>query len=407
MSTLKAPRRIGALEWLIAVVCAVSLADFAYRWSRILGVFWDVSVYERAAADYASGANPWRTGTLLPFVYHPLVLRALAVLNGLVPLRLLLPALTLAALAWLSYELTQTTRRDSSPGEPPVIGPLQFLLALGIAGAFGGIGASALMSGNLAPLMDFALLAALMRGRYATGVFFRYLPYGVILLAALVKPYLLLNLAVPVLLYPRRVVALVCAAAVVASFGAIWLLFQLQWPGEYAQFMTSLREHILGSGDLGYTFFHVFAALTHNALLALVLHAVVCVLLLALVQQFFKQRYAGREIPFIPHFLVLYLVLTLVNPRMKDYDLFPALVGLFAVFGALSRWSVSLTLAALLPTVFPLSSVLVPALAANHPLLFDPFGTWQLVGLAVFGVGLLVGVLEGDQQAPPAAGVRA
>jgi hypothetical protein len=412
MSVAGAPRRLRAVELLIAAICVVSLAYFAHRWFRTLGVFWDTAVYERAAVDYASGANPWRTDALFPFVYHPLILRVLAFLNGLVPLRLLLPALTLAVLVWVSRELTRASRSDPNPGpadsgQPRIIDPVQFLFALAVAGAFGGIGVPALMSGNLAPLLSFSLVAALLRGRYPTGVFSRYLPYATIPLFALIKPYLLLFLAVPVMLYERRVIALVFGSVVVALFGAIWISFGRCWPDEYAQFLAHLRGATLGRGDLGYTFFHVFGALTHNVLLALVLHTVVVVLLLALVQQFFKQKYAGREAPFLPHFLVLYLVLTLANPRMKEYDLFPALVGFFAVFGALSRWSAYLTLAALLPTVFPLTVVLVPAFVANHLLLFDPFGTWQMVGLAVLGITLLVAVLDGDQRAaPPVEGVR-
>jgi hypothetical protein len=227
-----------------------------------------------------------------------------------------------------------------------------------------------------------------------------------ILLSALIKPYLLLFLAVPVMLYERRVIALVSVSVVVALFGAIWVSFQMRWPDEYAQFFANLRGATLGKGDLGYTGFHAFGALTHNVVLALALHTVVTVLLLALVQQFFKQKYAGREAPFLPHFLVLYLVLTLANPRMKEYDLFPALVGFFAVIGALSRWSAYLTLAALLPTLVPLTAMLAPEFVANHLLLFDPFGTWQMVGLAVLGITLLIAVLDADQRASPAEGVK-
>ena len=406
-----APRRFHAVELLIAAVCVVSLAFFAHLWYRTLGVFWDTAVYERAAVDYANGANPWHTDGLFHFVYHPLILRVLAFLNGLVPLRLLLPVLTLAALVWVSRELLRASRSDpiSGPadsGQARIIGPVRFLFAVAVAGGFGGIGAPGLMSGNLAPLLSFSLVAALIRGRYPTGVFSRYLPYVMILLSALIKPYLLLFLAVPVMLYERRVIALVSVSVVVALFGAIWVSFQMRWPDEYAQFFANLRGATLGKGDLGYTGFHAFGALTHNVVLALALHTVVTVLLLALVQQFFKQKYAGREAPFLPHFLVLYLVLTLANPRMKEYDLFPALVGFFAVIGALSRWSAYLTLAALLPTLVPLTAMLAPEFVANHLLLFDPFGTWQMVGLAVLGITLLVAVLDADQRASPAEGVK-
>ena len=398
------------VEGLIAVFCAVSLAYFPLHWARFLGVSWDTSVYERAVADYHSGADPYRTDSLFPFVYHPLVLRALALLNAVAPLKMLFPALTLAALAWLSRELTKATARAESAvaqSSPWTIGPRQFLLAVVVGGAFGGIAAPALMSGNLTPLFDFALLAALVRGRFATGLFFRYLPYGLILLFSLVKPYILVCLAVPVMLYERRVAALACATVVVALFGVTWISFQWVWPDEYAHFLANLQWHILGRGDWGYTFFFIFNNLTlHNVPLALALHGVVAVVFLVLVEQFFKQRYAAGEVPFVPHLLVLYLVLTLANPRMKEYDLFPALVGLFTVLGALSRWANPLTLVALSLAAFPTLEAVVPAaFATNHPMLFDPFGSWQLLGLGVFAVALVVGVLE-TQQSQPAAEVR-
>jgi hypothetical protein len=103
----------------------------------------------------------------------------------------------------------------------------------------------------------------------------------------------------------------------------------------------------------------------------------------------------------VPQLLVLYLVLTLANPRMKDYDLFPALVGFFAVFGLLFRPGLAIILGALILTVVPLLSSLMPEFASQHQMLLDPFGTWQIVGLAVLGVSFLV--LMQEPQAEPAS----
>jgi hypothetical protein len=383
---------------LIALICALSLADFSYRWSRILGFFWDISVYQRAVSDYTSGVDPYRTDVLFPFVYHPLVLRLLACIGAVVPLTVVLPVLTLGAIVWLARELMEATAKPSASGAAvsQTLGPLQFAAAFVMAAAFGGVGAASCMSGNLANLMHFALMAALLHGSRAPRLFFRLLPYGLILLFALVKPYFMLYLAVPVMLYERRILALVRSAAVIALFGAIWLSFQVYWPQEYAQFLANLRWHILGRGDMGYTFFFVFGALTHKVPLALALHVLVSVLMIALVPLLFKQRF-GRDVPFVPQLLVLYLVLTLANPRMKDYDLFAALVGFFAVFGLISRWAASLILVVLTVTIVPLLSSLMPEFAAQHRILFDPFGTWQIAGLALLGVSFLVVMQE-----PPA-----
>jgi hypothetical protein len=397
-------RRFGPLEWLIAVLSAVSVAVFASRWARMLGFLWDISVYERAVADYGRGMDPYRTDVMFPFVYHPLVLRLFAMLSSVLPLKVVLPALTLAALVWLSRELLDAVAwsgtapsQSARETQEHIIGPWQLALAIAAASGFGGIGAPALLSGNMSPLMHFALMAALLRGARAHGTFCRHLPYVLILLFALIKPYFLIFLAAPVLLYERRMVAVGWALAVAALFTAIWLSFQIYWTAEYAHFIAILRWHILGRGDIGYTFFYVFGAITHKPLLALELHTIVSLLLIALVPLLFAKKY-GRAIPFAPQLLVLYLMLTLANPRMKDYDLFPALVGFFAVSGMLSKWATQITLAGLLLSLVPLLSWAFPDLSSRHPMLFDPFGTWQIVALAAIGLMFLVNMFDDGAQ---------
>jgi hypothetical protein len=397
-------RRFGSLEWLIAGLSAVSLVIFASRWARMLGFLWDISVYERAVADYGRGVDPYRTDIMFPFVYHPLVLRLFAILGSVLPLKVVLPALTLAALAWLSRELLDAMAwSGTAPLQPAretrehIIGPRQLALAIAAASGFGGIGAPALLSGNMSPLMHFALMAALLRAGRSSSVIWRHLPYVLILLFALIKPYFLIFLAAPVLLYERRIVAVGWALAVAALFAAIWLSFQVYWTAEYAHFISILRWNILGRGDLGYTFFYVFGAITQKPLLAFELHTIVSLLLIALVPLLFAKKY-GRAIPFAPQLLVLYLALTLANPRMKDYDLFPALIGFFAVSGMLSKWATQITLAGLLLSLVPLLSWVFPGLNSRHPMIFDPFGTWQIVALAVIGLAFLVNMFDDEAQ---------
>jgi hypothetical protein len=400
-------RRFGPLEWLIVALSAASLVVFAFQWARMLGFLWDISVYERAVADYSRGVDPYRTDVMFPFVYHPFVLRLFAILSSVLPLKVVLPALTLAALVWLSRELLDAAAwlgtaplQSACETRKRSIGPWQLALAIAAASGFGGNGAAGLLSGNMSLLMHFALMAALLRGGRVHSVFWRHLPYVLILVFALIKPYFLIFLAAPVLLYERRMVAVGWSLAVAALFTAMWLSFQVYWAAEYAHFIANLRYHILGRGDLGYTFFYVFGAITRKPLLALELHTIVSLLLIALVPLLFAKKY-GRAIPFAPQLLVLYLTLTLANPRMKDYDLFPALIGFFAVSGMLSKWSTQITLAGLLLSLVPLLSPAFPDLSSRHPMLFDPFGTWQIVALAAIGLVFLVNMFDEGAQIPP------
>lgn len=95
----KIARRLSLLEWLIAALSVLTLAASFRPWWRLLGLFWDISVYERSASDYSHGIDAYRRDVRFPFVYHPLVLRVLARLEALISLKVLIPALTFAAVA--------------------------------------------------------------------------------------------------------------------------------------------------------------------------------------------------------------------------------------------------------------------------------------------------------------------
>lgn len=395
-------RRFGLVEALIAAISVLALVAFCRPWWRLLGFFWDTSVYERAATDYLQGVDAYRRDVRFPFVYHPLVLRGLACLKALLSLKALLPMLTLAALAWFFVELWRAGRSSPADGrardtlDTRAIDPTRIGLGLLAAAGFGGIGIPALMSGNLSPLMHFALMAAFLRGRDAARAFWRYLPYGLIFLFALVKPYLLIYLAVPVLVYESRAKALACSALVVALFALTWLSFKLEWPTEYASFVANLSWHVLGKGDVGFSFFYVFATLTHKIPLALGMHTLLSLVLIALVPLLFTQKY-GRQAPVVPQLMVLYLALTVANPRMKEYDLFPALAGFFAVFGLISPRAAPITLAGvLLASIPPIVGFFAPDMVMRHPQVLDPFGNWQIIGLALVAVVLLVEMQDGQ-----------
>jgi hypothetical protein len=387
--------------WTIAAVSLLSLVFFSYRWSRN-GFFWDLAVYRRAVADYHRNLDPYRSDVFFPFVYHPLVLRLFVLLNSIAPLRVSLPLLEAAALGSFAFEFV----RSRLPVELPGQGRKRMILAAAAAGAFGGIGVPALMSGNVGSFMHFALIASLLHSRRVPSGPSVYLTYGLILLFALIKPYFLIFLALPILLSESRMTAVACSAAAVLVFAAAWLAFDLFRPVEFSHFIGALQSATLGSHDVGYTFFGCFAGMINNSLLALALHAVVSSLLIASVLLLFENRY-GRAAEISPWIFVTYLLLTLANPRMKDYDLFPALIGFIAVFGLDPKRAALGTLAALLLSLVPLLGPLLPDLRARHPVLFDPYGNWQDVGLVVIGLVFVAGMLEGGRaRAPPAERVE-
>lgn len=369
------------------MVCAFSVREFSDSWLRRMGGwFWDLEVYERALSAHGRGTDPYYTGVLLPFVYHPVVLRLLALLDSIGSLRVVLIALTVGAVIWLSREVMYTTTHPQG-GEAGSrsFGPMHYLVAFAMACAFGGVGVTACMSGNVSVTMHFAMMAALLRGGRPGGLFFRFLPFGLLVLCSLVKPFFLAYLAVPVLLYERRLTALACSFVVVALFGVLWYGFEVYWPGEYAHFQLNVVR-LLSDQDPWYSFFYVFCALTGSRPLSLAAHCVMSVLMIVLVLRLFRQRF-GRDVPFAPQLLVLYGVLTLASPRVKEYDLFPVLVGLFLALDLLTPLALRLILISVMLTLIPLPIVM--GADAPHPPGFSPVASWQAFALLFLGVAFL------------------
>jgi hypothetical protein len=272
-------------------------------------------------------------------------------------------------------------------------GPAPKILAVVAASAFGGIAVPVLLSGNITAFLHFALIAALLRSKRIVSIGATLAPYALLCLFLVIKPYFLPYLALPVLFAANRKTALVYSAAAVGVAAAGWFSFDWIRPTEYNHFIQALRHATLGQGDLGYSFFGFFNRLTYNYVLALALHGVACVLLLAGVSLLLTQKY-GHDGAFVPWLFVIYFLLTLANPRMKDYDLFPALIGLLLVFGLAPRSAALGTLAGLLLSFVPLLAPLFQELSTRHPLLFDPYGTWQDIGLVAIGAVFVVGMLR-------------
>ena len=388
MASREVTRRFDPVWLAIATASLLGLAVFAYRGTRH-GVLWDLSVYHRAVLDYLQNVDPYRTDVYFPLVYHPLVLRLLVLLNGIAPLKISLLALELLSFAWFAFELL----RAPVPLEGHGDGPESRILAVLAASAFGGIAIPVLLSGNITAFLHFALIASLLRSKRVVSLGATWAPYGLLCLFIVIKPYFLAYLALLVLLAANRKTALMYSTAVAGVAAVGWFSFDWLRPAEYARFIQALQHATLGKGDLGYSFFGFFNTLTYNYPLSLALHGVACVLLLAAVLFLLAHKY-GRQGAFVPWLFVIYFVLTLANPRMKDYDLFPALIGLLLLFGLAPRSAALGTLAGLLLSFVPLLAPLFQALSTQHPLLFNPNGTWQDIGLVAIGAACVVGMLR-------------
>ena len=77
MSSNRASKTIVLIPLLIGVIWFVYSFQFLSQ-----GIFWDLGIYEKAIEVFRSGGNPYELNGYLSFVYHPLVLRFMALFGS-------------------------------------------------------------------------------------------------------------------------------------------------------------------------------------------------------------------------------------------------------------------------------------------------------------------------------------
>lgn len=211
-----------------------------------------------------------------------------------------------------------------------------------------------LIAGNIALWLHLALIGSALiylDGRRAGPHFLMLALFSICLL---VKPYFLIY-ALPLLLVERlslrstapRSIAMLGLSILLAA--AVYVLFWIFDGPHSLQFLRALKAQADTGTDLGMSFFglalHILPAGTalgiHVAISAAIAVAVLCSRwLLAGVPP------AGLNEGAL--FLLAYGVITLCNPRMKEYDLVPAAICLYLYFSLYGRFGKSLVVLSLL-----------------------------------------------------------
>jgi hypothetical protein len=121
----------------------------------------------------------------------------------------------------------------------------------------------------------------------------------------------------------------------------------LFYGAEFSSFISAVQNQTLGKRDLGYGFVMFFYDyyLSAGSLIyrAFVLHfAIAFLLLLISVYLAIKNKWLSTDNSNSAYFpFLLYFLLTLFNPRLKVYDLFPAFFALYVYFFSLTPRTVS------------------------------------------------------------------
>ena len=284
----------------------------------------DLAVYRSAV----EGRPPVRgaSGQML-FVYHPLVLDMLRLLGGQFVLKMLM------VYAGLLLLYGATVRE---------IPHWAFATFLGMS--FSGIGVAAITTGNVTPFLQLAILGLAARGFDSRERRIAFLI--AVAIATIVKPYMILTALIPLGVSAARRETLrpivIEIAAMVGALIAVVGLYALVRPDATAAFIAALRTQTLTQGDLG---IGVYGRLVHAigepAAMAAHLASIAAIAAIAIGSAWRQGRLTDPSFA-----LLLFFLATIVNPRLQDYDLFPALVALILYVLSAGGWRAT---AALLP----------------------------------------------------------
>ncbi|MCE7527795.1 hypothetical protein LZT21_09360 [Polynucleobacter sp. IMCC 30228] len=312
------------------------------------GIFWDLGVYTKAINIFNNGGDPYspnQLGGYLSFVYHPLILHGMALFGSW-----LLPVLITFYFASMVYFLF-SLRNNSN-----------LWLSLFLAFAYCGIGLISLASGNLTVFLHLILLAILVKSlsqnldqnknQNLSSFTYTNTTFVILVIAfSSIKPYFLVYLAIPLIMQwgknegVAKTIRLVLTW--VSIFFALMISSSLFYSTEFSAFIATLQNQTLGKRDLGYGFVMFFYDyyLSAGPLIyrAFVLHFAIAVLLLLIVIYLaIKNKWLSVNKLNSAYFpFLLYFLLTLFNPRLKVYDLFPAFFALYVYFFSLKSTTVS------------------------------------------------------------------
>jgi len=312
------------------------------------GIFWDLGIYAKAINIFNNGGDPYspnQLGGYLSFVYHPLILHSMALFGSwLFPL---LVTFYIASMVYFLFSL----RNNSN-----------LWLSLFLAFAYCGIGFISLASGNLTVFLHLILLAILVKGssqdldqnkNQNLSSFTSTNTTFVILVIAfsIIKPYFLVYLVIPLIMQWGKNEGIAKTIRLILTwvsiFFALMISSSLFYSTEFSAFITSLQNQTLGKRDLGYGFVMFFYDyyLSAGSLIyrAFVLHFAIAVLLLLIsIYLAIKNKWLSANNLKSAYFpFLLYFLLTLFNPRLKVYDLFPAFFALYVYFFSLIPSTVS------------------------------------------------------------------
>jgi hypothetical protein len=342
------------------------------------GIFWDLGIYEKAVSVFNAGGNPYELNGYLSFVYHPLVLRFMALFDNHLGI-----ALIGTYLGSLIFFVSSLGNNRS------------WWLYSFLAFAYCGLGTISIGSGNVTVFFHLVLLGLLLRnirdeetfGRGSnklTGVFIL-----TVVVFSLVKPYMLAYLLIPLIsnwktTQQKSIWSLTFLAGAILVLTL--LLSSLYFGAEFQSFLSAVRGQTIGKRDLGYGlvmyFYEYYLSAGSLIYRAFVLHFAILSVLILIILLLAKRSGLLNSARFA---LLLYFLLTILNPRLKVYDLFPALIALF-IFASAFKQGITTQWLFVIAYALSLSQLVGTPLFAHTGILSDPLNIYYLtMGIVLLG----------------------
>ena len=377
-------KHLPSIGLLLVLLIAIAWSIYSLQFLD-QGIFWDLGIYEKAVGVFNSGGNPYELNGYLSFVYHPLVLRFMALFGNYLGI-----ALMGAYLAILLFFVSSLGSNRS------------WWLYSFLALAYCGIGTISIGSGNVTVFFHLTLLGLLLRNigdddtlegapNKLTAIFI-----VTVVLFSLVKPYMLAYLLVPLVSTwktskQKSIWSLVFMTAGLLAFTL--LISSLYFSAEFQSFLSAVQGQTIGKRDLGYGlvmyFYEYYLSAGSLIYRAFVLHFAILGAIILIALLLAKRSGLLNSARFT---LLLYFLLTILNPRLKVYDLFPALIALFIFASPLKQGLIAKWLFVIAYAI-SLSQLVGTPLFVHTGILSDPLNVYYLTMGLVF-IGLLPSFLS-------------
>ncbi len=371
-------KAILIMPLLLPMIIGVSWVAYSLQFLN-QGIFWDLGIYEKAVNVFNAGGNPYELNGYLSFVYHPLALRVMAWFGNYLG-----PAIIALYIASLLFFLSSLGSNRS------------WWLYSFLAFAYCGIGTISIGSGNITVFFHLVLLGILLKsitaeqtlkansGKLSTAFILA------VVLFSIVKPYMLAYLLIPLVLtwktqQQKSIWSLTFLAGLVLALTL--LLSSFYFGAEFQSFLSAVQGQTIGKRDLGYGlvmyFYEYYLSAGSLIYRAFVLHFVILGAIILTTLYLAKRSGILNSSRFM---LFVYFLLTILNPRLKVYDLFPALIALF-IYAAAFEQSRLVKSLFLIAYALSLSQLVGTPLFAHTGILSDPLNVYYLtMGLVMIGI---------------------